>query len=693
MSDAILYLEIPLNLLTKSDNNVRKRPGSKISFEELKASVRAKGILQNLIVEPQNASGLYPVAAGERRRTVLLSLAAEGVIAGDVPVRCRLLREGEDAEEISLMENVGRESMSPTDEFRAWNSLIERGATTRDVALRFGIPERTVQQRMTLGRLAEEVLNAYDEGDIDLDALKAFTITDDQERQRTVLNQVQRGYMVHASHVKRLLTEDQVSSTSKLGGFVGIEAYETAGGDVARDLFSERDEGFMTDVALVHRLAEVKLQKRAAELALTWKWVEVVPEMDYGVTAQYGRVYPKPTEAAASLEAELDEVRERLEALDNDEAGTEEQEAEWSALEDRYVELEREINAAVEYAADDRARAGCIVTIGRDGDFLVHEGLVKDEDMRADCCDENDEDEGISESLSPEKAMRKANGFSQGLVDDLVCERLLIAKAHLAQDFDAAFDALLFTLARQLFRTGYMETPLDLTARRSREHPSVVKDLSETPAVRLMESLKGDLDLSWLDEPDDQAFATLSSFPPDAKQALFAFCVAQMLEGQLGFFDRANPVVEAIGRRLAPPMREFWRPTEEDYWSRVKKSHALDVGEELLGLKWREEHERAKKSDIARALGAVFAGDAGARTAFTQSQLEAVDAWTPPGFAFEAALVVEADADEDFGDVEGVSGATPEAPADAAPDQDGASGQSSDGQGDSPDALPAFLQA
>ncbi|MAW82669.1 MAG: hypothetical protein CMI63_20730 [Parvularcula sp.] len=295
--------------------------------------------------------------------------------------------------------------------------------------------------------------------------------------------------------------------------------------------------------------------------------------------------------------------------------------------------------------------------------------------------------------MSPEGALRKANGFSQGLVDDLVCERLLVAKAHLAQDFGTAFDVLLFTLARQLFRTGHVASPLDMTARKSREHPSVVKDLSEAPAVRLMESLKGDLDLSWIDQPDAEAFAVLSSFPDDAKQALFAFCVAQMLEGQLGFFDCANPVVEAIGRRLAPPMREFWRPTEEGYWSRAKKSHALEVGEALLGLKWREEHESAKKSDIARALGAVFAGDAGARTAFTQSPLEAVDAWTPPGFAFEAAPVVEADAEEDFDVVEGVSGATPEAPADAAPDQDGASGQSLGGQDQSPGALPAFLQA
>jgi ParB family chromosome partitioning protein len=177
MSETSQHIDIPLNLLTKSENNVRKHSGSKISFEELKASVRAKGILQNLVVEPQNASGLYPVAAGERRRRVLLSLAAEGSVAGDVPVRCRLLREGEDPEEVSLAENVGRESMSPTDEFRAWNSLIDRGATMLEVASRFGVPERTVQQRMKLGRLAEEVLNAYDDGEIDLDALKAFPTT------------------------------------------------------------------------------------------------------------------------------------------------------------------------------------------------------------------------------------------------------------------------------------------------------------------------------------------------------------------------------------------------------------------------------------------------------------------------------------------------------------------------------------
>ena len=87
---------IPLNKLTKSDRNVRKRNGSKMSSTELKESIRSKGLLQNLVVEPENASGLFPVAAGERRRKQLLALAAEGAIPQDFPVPCRRLREGEE---------------------------------------------------------------------------------------------------------------------------------------------------------------------------------------------------------------------------------------------------------------------------------------------------------------------------------------------------------------------------------------------------------------------------------------------------------------------------------------------------------------------------------------------------------------------------------------------------------------------
>jgi len=64
---------IPLNKLKKSPKNARKTPHSEASIEAYAASIAAKGILQNLVVEPEldtdgAATGFYFVTIGEGRR-------------------------------------------------------------------------------------------------------------------------------------------------------------------------------------------------------------------------------------------------------------------------------------------------------------------------------------------------------------------------------------------------------------------------------------------------------------------------------------------------------------------------------------------------------------------------------------------------------------------------------------------------
>ena len=66
---------------------------------------------------------------------------------------------------------------------------------------------------------------------------------------------------------RRLLTGSAVPLDSDLGLFVGIEAYEAAGGRVTRDLFSGDDDGFMDDAALVNRLAIEKLEAESRRIA------------------------------------------------------------------------------------------------------------------------------------------------------------------------------------------------------------------------------------------------------------------------------------------------------------------------------------------------------------------------------------------------------------------------------------------
>ena len=68
---------IPLNKLKKSLKNARKTPHSEAAIEAYAASISAKGILQNLVVEPEfdtegAATGSYFVTIGEGRRLAQL---------------------------------------------------------------------------------------------------------------------------------------------------------------------------------------------------------------------------------------------------------------------------------------------------------------------------------------------------------------------------------------------------------------------------------------------------------------------------------------------------------------------------------------------------------------------------------------------------------------------------------------------
>jgi ParB family chromosome partitioning protein len=66
--------------------------------------------------------------------------------------------------------------MHPADEFVAMAALIDTGEAIDAVATRFGVSERHVRQRLRLGKLAPELLDAFRAGDIGLDVVTAFTL-------------------------------------------------------------------------------------------------------------------------------------------------------------------------------------------------------------------------------------------------------------------------------------------------------------------------------------------------------------------------------------------------------------------------------------------------------------------------------------------------------------------------------------
>ena len=706
--------EIPLSQLELSPDNVRKTPADASAFTELKASIAAHGLLENLIarsMEPgPDGIARYAVIAGGRRLAAMQALAAEGALNEDHPVPCRMIGGIVAAEEVSLAENSVRAAMHPADQVEAFRRLADAGSTAAAIAVRFGVSERTVEKRLRLGNAAPVLIEAYRAGEIDLETLMAFAVTTDHARQTAVWETVsQQGYRPGAWQIKRLLTEDRVPATSAIARFVGIEAYEAAGGSIDRDLFAEEDERgiWFDDPDLLNKLAMDSLQAATRELETRWKWAEARLDVDWNTTAAFGRVRPQPAEPTDGEKAEIERLRTRNGELANmdDEDWTEELVEEADANEIRLHEIEATIEARAVYRHEDIAIAGCIATIGNDGELKLIQGLVRPEDMpareagdagaagHADTADgEENTISGIDAPTlaaplaSPgyaEAEARKEAGVGIGLADDLRAIRTAIVKSQLACDFDAAFDLLLFQLARSVFTTGYHDDALDI---RAAETP-------DRPAMRVNDNAFGDInvgekhleidraaqELDWTGLPDTEAFAELRELPERDKQTLFASCIARTLKGQLAFEPKARPEVEATVARLdidfSAAVRgnrdQVW--TADLLWSRLRKDRILAIARETLGETWAQAEAKQKKVEIAKAMQDAFAHGDDVPAGVTADGRAAATAWTPPGFrAFDTGTVDDEGAASDEGTATpDPQPAATDTPLDNAPEDDG----------------------
>ncbi len=120
------------------------------SLMELADSIRQFGIIQPLIVQEKN--GFYEIIAGERRWR-----AAKLAGLKEVPV---IVKEYTDIEvvEISLIENIQRESLNPIEEAIAYKRLLEEFHLKQDeVAERVSKSRTTVTNSMRLLKLDERV--------------------------------------------------------------------------------------------------------------------------------------------------------------------------------------------------------------------------------------------------------------------------------------------------------------------------------------------------------------------------------------------------------------------------------------------------------------------------------------------------------------------------------------------------------
>jgi ParB family transcriptional regulator, chromosome partitioning protein len=260
-------IEIPLSKLVPSPLNVR-RTGALRRIEELAASIHSHGLLQSLSVKPARdaeggETGKYLVLGGGRRLAALKLLAKKKAIPKAHPVPC-LVTDGHE-EEVSLAENIMRSDLHPADQFEAFRRLAEEhGFGAEEIAARFGVGPALVKQRMRLGAVSPKLLSLYREEALTLDQLMAFAVTTDHARQEQVYESL--SWNREPSTIRRLLTESHIVASDRRAVFVGVDAYQDAGGVLTRDLFLDDGGGYLEDAALLNRLALEKLETLAGEV-------------------------------------------------------------------------------------------------------------------------------------------------------------------------------------------------------------------------------------------------------------------------------------------------------------------------------------------------------------------------------------------------------------------------------------------
>ena len=664
-----LIRSIPLDRLELAPENVRKTPPDPAFFTELKASIAAHGLMKNLVVRTEDTGGdpgsgpeqapaeRCAVVAGGCRLAAMKALAEEGVLDTDHPVPCRVIGASENAEEFSLAENLVRVAMHPADQVVAFKKIAEAGVSVSAIAARFGVTERLVEQRLSLGGAAPELLDAYRAEQMDLDTLKAFTVTTDHARQMAVWEQVKEyGYGPSGWQVRRMLTEENVPAVSAVARFVGEEAYEAAGGTLTRDLFAEEDARgiWFDDPVLLNELATEKLRAAAEELKKRWKWAEAVVEADWSAISGFGRIHPEPGAPTDEEKAERERLWARHDELVNtdEDDWTDELGQEAEALEARLRAIEEAVNARAAYREGDFKLAGCIATVGHDGELKVVEGLVRPEDMpgRTDAGESNGAgpdrvDAPLAAPPDPRAKVRKETGVGIGLADDLRAVRTTLVKAHLSRDFEAVFDLTLYQFARAAFADNHMAGALDIVFRETADRPSARandEDFAAWSPGEAMPAELPDLSLGWLEnEDEDAAFAAMRALPKAEKEAIYAAAVARSLKGQLSFEPDARPEFEATVARLDIDFAKHVRPSADMFWSRITKNRMLAIARATLGPVWASARAKYKKADLAHAMEEAFAADP--PESLTPRARTAVLAWTPPGFApFDKGLVGEA---------------------------------------------------
>lgn len=183
---------IALEMLCVSKTNMRHgRKAPDVS--DILPTVRARGVIQPILVRPNCQPGHYEIVAGSRRFHAARIVAeengaatgeAQGSIAEAALLPCAILDEGDDADavEASLIENIARLDPDEMTQWECFTRLIREGRKVEEIAANFGLPDLAVKRVLALGNLLPRIRDLYRREEIDVATVRQLTLASKRQQ-------------------------------------------------------------------------------------------------------------------------------------------------------------------------------------------------------------------------------------------------------------------------------------------------------------------------------------------------------------------------------------------------------------------------------------------------------------------------------------------------------------------------------
>jgi len=684
--------DIPFNKLVLSQSNVR-RVKAGVSIDQLAESIAQRTLLQSLSVRAVvdadgQETGMFEVPAGGRRYRALELLVKQKRMAKTQPVPC-VVRDGGIAEDDSLAENDERVGLHPLDQFRAFQSLRDGGMSEEEIGARHFVTLAIVKQRLRLASVSPKLHDVYAEDGMTLEQLMAFSVTADQARQEQVWDNVSRSQLDEPYQIRRMLTENTVRASDRRVQFIGLDAYEQAGGAVLRDLFEHDDGGWLRDVPLLDRLVTEKLKVEAETIAAEgWKWIAVAANFPYGQTDGLRELDGVPADLTDDERATIDALKTEFGKLKADYQDADELPDE---VDQRLGEIETALSTfktrPAIYDPSDIARAGVFVSIDDEGALSVDRGYVRPEDEAPVVVDseaesavggetaDGEETQGsvprtvITVSGAPVEPEDDEDDAIKPLPDRLITEltahRTLALRDALANDPSVAFQAVLhnFVLAT-FYRFATSNGCLEIAVR-SPTLPPQAPGLNDTASAKAID-IRHDGWKVRLPKEVGELWDALIAFDAVEQSSLFAHCVSfgvnalyepanrynlgrVSAHGVRHRLDQADVLARAVGLDMAAA---GWTTSVDNYLGRVTKPRILEAVREAKGESSVQLIDHLKKGDMAREAERLLEGTGWLPEPLRLAETDAAsDAATSEAEALPEFLAdddeVEAETDED----------------------------------------------